>query len=91
VTAQGHPRAIFKRAIERRNVVLAEMTARELGHVSLEEALQLLLLYAAHDPAKFERAAIRWLSRYLDESEGVSFLKAHLALAALSELRLSGG
>jgi hypothetical protein len=52
VTAPGHPRAIFKRAIERGNIVLAEMTARELGRVSLEEALQLLLLYAAHEPAK---------------------------------------
>jgi hypothetical protein len=30
LTAQEHPRAIFKRAIERGNVVLAEMTAREL-------------------------------------------------------------
>jgi hypothetical protein len=27
VTAQGHPRAIFKRAIERGNVVVAEATA----------------------------------------------------------------
>jgi hypothetical protein len=70
--------------------VLAEMTARELGHVSLEEALQLLLQYAAHGPAKFERAAIRWLSRYLDEGKNVSLLKAHLALAALADLR-SGG
>jgi hypothetical protein len=40
--------------------VLAEMTARELGHVSLEEALQLLLLFAAHEPAKLERAARYW-------------------------------
>jgi hypothetical protein len=47
VTAQGHPRAIFKRAIERGNVVIAEATARELGQLNLEEALQLVLLYAA--------------------------------------------
>jgi hypothetical protein len=39
VTAQGHPRVIFKRAIERGNVVIAEATARELGRISLEEAL----------------------------------------------------
>jgi hypothetical protein len=32
----GHPRAIFKRAIERGNVVVAEATAREVGRLSLE-------------------------------------------------------
>jgi hypothetical protein len=30
LTAQGHPRAIFKRAIERGNLLVAEVTAREL-------------------------------------------------------------
>ena len=38
---QGNPRAIFKRAIERGNVVVAEMTARELGRLSLDESLAL--------------------------------------------------
>jgi hypothetical protein len=37
LTAQGHPRAIYKRAIERGNVVVAEMAAREVGNPSLEE------------------------------------------------------
>jgi hypothetical protein len=86
LTAQGHPRAIFKRAIERGNVVVAEATAREIG-LSLEEALQLVLLYAAYEPQKVERAALRWFSRYLDEGKGVSLLKAQLALSALAELR----
>jgi hypothetical protein len=31
VAAQGHPRAIFKRAIEHGNVTIAEMTVRELN------------------------------------------------------------
>jgi hypothetical protein len=50
LTAQGHPRAIFKRAIERGNVTTAEAAAREFA-LSLEEALQLVLLYAAYEPA----------------------------------------
>jgi hypothetical protein len=86
LTAQGHPRAIFKRAIERGNVVVAEATAREIG-LNLGEALQLVLLYAAYKPAKLERAALRWFSRYLDEGKAVSLLKAQLALSALAELR----
>lgn len=59
----------------------AEATARELGKLSLEEALQPVLLYAAYEPAKLERAALRWFARYLDEGRGVSPLKAQLALA----------
>jgi hypothetical protein len=86
LTAQGYPRAIFKRAIERGNVLVAEATAREIG-LSLEEALQLVLLYAAYEPQKLERAALRWFSRYLDEGKGVSLLRAQLALSALAELR----
>jgi hypothetical protein len=74
LTAQGHPRAIFKRAIERGNVVVAEATAREIG-LSLEVALQLVLLYAAYEPEKVERAALRWFGRYLDEGKGLSLLK----------------
>ena len=86
MTAQGHPRAIYKRAIERGNVTMAEATAREFA-LSLEEALQLVLLYAAYEPAKVERAALRWFARYLDEGKGVTLLRAQVALAALAELR----
>jgi len=85
LTAQGHPRAIFKRAIERGNVLVAEATAREFA-LSLEEALQLVLLCAAYEPAKVERAALWWFRRYLDEGKGVSLLRAQIALAALTDL-----
>jgi hypothetical protein len=36
--AQGHPRSIFNRAVERGNLVIAEATARELGSLTLESA-----------------------------------------------------
>ena len=39
----------------------AEVAARELGALSLGEALELVVLYAEVEPAKFERAAVRWL------------------------------
>jgi hypothetical protein len=45
----------------------AELAAREIGTLSLGEALELVLLYAEVEPAKFERAAVRWFSRYLDD------------------------
>jgi hypothetical protein len=70
MTAQGHPRAIFQRAVERGNLVAAESTARELGSLTLEEALGLLFLYAEKEPIKFERAELRWLAQCLTEGKG---------------------
>jgi hypothetical protein len=65
--------------------VIAEATAREFA-LNLEEALQLVLLYAAYEPAKLERAALRWFRRYLDEGKDVTLLNAQFALSALAAL-----
>jgi hypothetical protein len=65
LTAQGHPRAIYKRAIERGNLVVAEMAAREAGNLTLSEALGLVCLYAYEQEAKFERPAVKWLGRFI--------------------------
>lgn len=91
MTAQGHPRAMFSRAIGHGNLLAAESSAREIGHLTLEEALRLLFLYAEHEPVKYERAALRWLARYLGEGKDVSLLKAQLAVLALAELRAGDG
>jgi hypothetical protein len=47
---------------------MAEDAARELPSLSLEEALQLVHLYSERGSPKYERAALRWLERYLTES-----------------------
>ena len=65
MTAQGHPRAIFKRAIETGNLLVAEMTARKLGRISLDESLALTVLVAEKDPERRSRFAVRWLRRLL--------------------------
>jgi hypothetical protein len=46
---------------------MAEDAAREPPNLSLEDALQLVHLYAEHESPKFEPAARRWLVRYLTE------------------------
>ena len=86
MTAQGHPRARFQRAIEGRWVFHAELAAREAGNLSLAEALELVCLYAEAEPAKFERAALRWHARFVSEA-APSLFRAQIALAALAELR----
>jgi len=69
MTSAGHPYAVFQRALKNENLSVAEAVARELPHVSLEDALKLVHLYAEKESAKFERAAMRFLQRYLDEKE----------------------
>jgi len=49
-TSQGHPRTIFRRALEHDNLVLAEVTAREIGRVTIAEALELTALVARKQP-----------------------------------------
>ena len=46
---------------------MAEDAARELPNLPLEDALQLVRLYAERGSPKYERAAMRWLERYLTE------------------------
>jgi len=46
---------------------MAEDAARELPNLPLEDTLQLVHLYADRGSPKFEKAALRWLERYLKE------------------------
>jgi hypothetical protein len=46
---------------------MAEDAARELPNLPLEDALQLVHLYAERGSPKYEKAAMRWLERYLTE------------------------
>jgi hypothetical protein len=48
---------------------MAEDAARELPNIPLEDALQLVHLYADRRSPKYQRAAMRWLERYLTEGE----------------------
>jgi hypothetical protein len=77
-------------AIEGRWVFHAEVAARECGNLTLAEALELACLYAEAEPAKFEKAALRWHGRFVAEV-ATSLLSAQIALAALSELRAGSG
>ena len=46
---------------------MTEDAARELPNVPLEDALLLVHLYAERGSPKYEKAALRWLERYLLE------------------------
>ena len=65
----GSPYAVFQRALRHGNLWVAEAEAREMRTVPLEDALKLVRLYAEKESPKFERAAMKWLRRYLEEEE----------------------
>ena len=86
MTSQGTAHGRFQRAIHRRHVQAAEMAAREMGGLSLADALSLCELLANTDPARYERAALRWLQRFIDERLP-PLTEVALAASALAELR----
>jgi hypothetical protein len=86
LTAQGHPRAIFHRAVERGSLALAEQTARELEHIWLSEALELVALIARQDPARKGRAGARWVRRYLEENTAAGLDDVAFVTGCLSAL-----
>jgi hypothetical protein len=67
---------------------MAEDAARELPNLPLEDALQLVHLYAERGSPRFERAAMRWLKRYL--AEGTPSLR-HFAEITMSLAKGRGG
>jgi hypothetical protein len=85
VTSHGSTYSQFKRALERRNFLLAWTMAAELPKLPLADALALLLLALDQQPWRFEAAAPRWHARLCAEAR-LTLPEAHLALAALDAL-----
>ena len=90
LTSQGTPHGRFQRATEKRQLLAADAAARELGHLSLADALALTVLIAEADVSRYDRAAVRWHGRFELEVKGLGIAEAQLALSALAELRQPG-
>jgi hypothetical protein len=86
MTAQGHPRAIYQRGIERGNLLVAETVLREMGRPTLVELLDLTTLIAKKDPKRFERVGARWVFRYLQEDVGVRLADVQGVVGCLQAL-----
>jgi hypothetical protein len=74
----------FRRALDRRNVTEALSAATEIQVVGLVEALELTLLLADRDPAKYERAALRWHARFMREVPKVEMRESQAILSLLA-------
>jgi hypothetical protein len=65
---------------------VATTVLKEMGHVTLLEALQLTALVSLRDRQRGSRYAVRWLQRLFDEHPGVTIEEAALAASALAAL-----
>ena len=90
MTAQGSPYARLRRALDRGNATGALSTAAELQTVPLAEALEICLLLRDVEPARYQRAAVRWHARFCREVPGVAMPEAELVLASLQALQGPG-
>lgn len=66
------------------------MALREMGAVSLLEALDYLALLAELRPDRLEAAAVRWHGRLELEASLLTLAESQLALAALANLNSEG-
>lgn len=86
MTSQGSAHGRFQRAIHRRQLFAAEVAAREMeGPLSLADALDLTLLIREANRPRYERAAVRWLERFIQE-RGATLADVALAATALTQL-----
>jgi hypothetical protein len=86
MTSQGSAHGRFTRAIRNRNLLNAEIAAREIGELSLPDALSFCLLRAEVDPPRFDRAIARWQARFVLEAQGITAQEASLVLSAAQGL-----
>src|SRR5262245_61110013 len=86
MTSQGTAYGRFQRAIQAGQLFHAELAARELGQLQLVDALGLAVLIARDDPARYDRAAVRWHGRLELEAKRLSVAESQLALAALASV-----
>jgi hypothetical protein len=76
----------FGGALEHDNLVLAEVTAREIGRVTIAEALELTALVARKQPHRYGRFAARWLCLWLEEHEKATLEDVELLVSNLGSL-----
>jgi hypothetical protein len=91
VQSPGSAHAQFRRSLDRGNLTSALSAARDLPHVSLEDALELVLLIRDKDPERYGRAAARWAARWSSELPGVDLAEGQLVQAALGSLAGENG
>ena len=86
MTSDGSPYQRFRRALATGNAALVTAAALELPRIALDDALRICLVLRGGDPARYERAAVRWLGRFALEARNVTIDDLRVAADALDAL-----
>jgi hypothetical protein len=86
----GHPYAQFRRTLECGSLPAILAGAAALDHIELADAVAVCAAVARHEPASFDKFAVRWISRAIHEREHVDLFFIATAVAALEHLRRDG-
>ena len=84
--AGARPYARLQRALRLGQLAAAETAARECPVIQLPDALALVLLLAQNHDRRFERAALRWIQRAIDEAPRGSLAAVSALATALDGL-----
>jgi hypothetical protein len=87
VSIKGSPYVHFKNALARGDLTVIRLAAADLPRVPLKDALRVCVLMAEQDHQAFERAAARWLARFVLEAKDVDLAALHEGVGALDALR----
>ena len=87
VTSDGNPYSRFQRALKTQNLAIIRTAAAELPSVPLRDALTVCVVIRERQPDAFERAALRWLARFIAERPAVGLVAVSEAVDAFDELR----
>jgi hypothetical protein len=87
VTSDGSAATRFERALRSGNLLIVRAAAAEMPRINLSDALRILALYAEKAPETYERAAMRWLSRFVLEVPTATLPDAGEVVDALDLMR----
>ena len=86
MTSQGSAYARFRRALATHNLTLIRAAAAELPRVDLGDALAVCVAIRQAEPARFERAALKWIARYCVERPDATLADVRAATAAFEAM-----
>lgn len=77
---------LVRNQLDRGNLAWLRANAERLPPINLNDALRICLIVRDREPASFERAAIRWLTRFVQEARNVTLSDARFAAEALGAM-----
>lgn len=89
MSIKGSPYSHFRMALTRGNVPGVLQAAADLPQISLEDALEIVVLLAREHDHRFDRAAAKWVGRLLVDHP-IGLRDARLALALVEHLPAAG-